>query len=163
MGSCEICGAEKVGTRAVLMGRAEVSACTRCIENMNLEPLATKAPTTTRKKSVNAGGYGGAGRAGRDMMVRGEKELVSNFAKLVTSAREKKGLDKRELAHRLSEKINIIQSVESGKRPTDSVITKLEKFLDIELLVAIQPEETTKVGTAPGRGMTLGDFLNHQN
>ena len=37
MADCELCGAIRVGTRAVIMGRAEVQACKRCIEKMGLE------------------------------------------------------------------------------------------------------------------------------
>ena len=36
MADCELCGAMKVGTRAVTMGRAEVQACKRCTEKMGL-------------------------------------------------------------------------------------------------------------------------------
>ena len=37
MADCELCGAMKVGTRAVIMGRAEVQACKRCTEKMGLQ------------------------------------------------------------------------------------------------------------------------------
>ena len=38
MGECEVCGAMKVGTRSVLMGRANVHACLRCVEKLGLTP-----------------------------------------------------------------------------------------------------------------------------
>ena len=95
-------------------------------------------------------------------MSRGEKELVADFSSRITTAREKMGLDKRQLAMKLAEKVNVIQGVESGKWPTDAVIGKLEKFFDIELMAPIVPEETSMVGQAPGRGLTIGDFLNLQ-
>ena len=37
MPDCELCGAMKVGTRPVIMGRAEIQACKRCTEKMGLE------------------------------------------------------------------------------------------------------------------------------
>ena len=161
MSSCEICGAEKVGTRKVVMGRAEVSSCSRCIDSMNLEPAAS--PIVMKQTNPGmAGGYSGSGRAGRALMSRGEKELVADFSSRITKAREKMGLDKRQLAMKLAEKVNVIQAVESGKWPTDAVISKLEKFFDIELMVPLVPEETSMVGQAPGRGLTIGDFLNLQ-
>ena len=161
MGSCEICGAEKVGTRKVVMGRADVSACSRCIESMNLEPVATPMVPSQTKPGPR-GGYSNTGRSGKALMTRGEKELVADFSSRVTKAREKMGLDKRQLAMKLAEKVNVIQAVESGKWPTDAVISKLEKFFDIELMTSIVPEETSMVGQAPGRGLTIGDFLNLQ-
>ena len=162
MGSCEICGAEKVGTRKVVMGRADVSACTRCIDSMNLEPAATPI-TKLQSKTGLSSGYSKTGRSHGTIMGRGEKELAADFASQVTKAREKMGLDKRQLAKKLAEKVNVIQSVEAGKWPTDAVIRKLERFFDIELMIAIVPEETSMVGQAPGSGMTLGDYLNLQD
>ena len=161
MGSCEICGAEKVGTRKVVMGRADVSACSRCIDSMNLEPVAS--PIVVKQNNPGqTGGYSDASRRGKSPMARGERELVADFSSRITKAREKMGMDKRQLAMKLAEKVNVIQAVESGKWPTDAVISKLEKFFDIELMVPIVPEETSMVGQAPGRGLTIGDFLNLQ-
>lgn len=59
----------------------------------------------------------------------------------------------------MAEKINIINNVESGKRPTDAVIKKLERTLDIVLMVEATPDENRHVNTGDGRGLTLGDFL----
>ena len=37
VGECEVCGAMKVGTRSVLMGKAQVNAyITRCVEKLGL-------------------------------------------------------------------------------------------------------------------------------
>lgn len=161
MADCELCGAMKVGTRAVIMGRAEVQACKRCTEKMGLAekkvaPGLAKARSTPAKTS---GGYGGIGRKGKDIMLRGEKELTSDFAKRVTTARTDRGWDKRELAKRMAEKINIVNNVEAGKRPTDTVIRKLERTLDITLMVDASPDENRHVNSGQSRGFTLGDFL----
>ena len=161
MADCELCGAMKVGTRAVIMGRAEVQACKKCTEKMGLAekkvaPGLAKALSTTTPKS---GGYGGIGRKGKDIMLKGEKELAADFAKRVSTARTQRGWDKRELARRMAEKINIINNVESGKRPTDAVIRKLERTLDITLMVDASPDENRHVNSGQARGLTLGDFL----
>ena len=161
MADCELCGAMKVGTRSVMMGRAEVQACKRCTEKMGLDekkvaPGLAKARTTPTSTS---GGYGGIGRKGKDIMLRGEKELASDFSKRVATARTKRGWDKRELASKMAEKINVINNVESGKRPTDAVIRKLERALDITLMVESSPDENRHVNSGNPRGLTLGDFL----
>ena len=161
MADCELCGAMKVGTRSVIMGRAEVQACKRCTEKMGLEEKKVAPGLSKLRSGLNAksGGYGGIGKKGKDIMLRGEKELASDFSKRVTDARTQKGWDKRELARRMAEKINIINNVESGKRPTDSVIRKLERTLDIVLMVDASPDENRHVNSGQARGLTLGDFL----
>ena len=78
MADCELCGAMKVGTRAVIMGRAEVQACKRCTEKMGLAEKKV-APGLSKARSNStptSGGYGGIGRKGKDIMLRGEKGLL---------------------------------------------------------------------------------------
>jgi uncharacterized protein (TIGR00270 family) len=143
------------------MGKAQVDACKRCIDKLGLEEKKVAPGLQQARNSTNAtsGGYGGLGRKGKDIMLRGEKELAGDFAKRVTTARTAKGWDKRELARKMAEKVNIIQNVESGKRPTDAVIRKLENTLDISLMVVATPDENRQLDMGGGRGLTLGDFL----
>ena len=159
MADCELCGATKVSTRSVIMGRAEVQACKRCIEKLGLEEKKTAPGLAKLNSKATSGGYGGIGKKGKDIMLRGEKELASDFSKLIIDARNKRGWDKRELARRMAEKVNIINNAESGKRPTDAVIRKLERTLDICLMVDASPDENRHVNTGQARGLTLGDFL----
>ena len=85
MADCELCGAMKVGTRTVIMGKAEVQACKRCTDKMGLDEKKV-APGLAKMQSnskATSGGYGGIGRKGKDIMLRGEKELASDFSKRV--------------------------------------------------------------------------------
>jgi len=93
-------------------------------------------------------------------MHRGSKELCDDFSRIIKEGREKKGWDKRELARRLAEKVNLIQAAESGREPTDSLIKKLERTLGITLMVDVKTDENRMVGQSESRGMTLGDFLD---
>ena len=144
------------------MGKAQVQACKRCSDKLGLEPKKV-APGLAQARTTGAnptsGGYGGIGRKNKDIMLRGEKELTSDFSRLVSVARNKRGWDKRELAREMAEKVNVINNVESGKRPTDAVIRKLERTLDITLMVDASPDENRHVKTGEVRGLTLGDFL----
>ena len=161
MANCELCGAEKTAIRSVRMGRATVEACTRCIESMGLETVAPlRKPKAPGQAQSNHGGYSGLGRKGKDIMHRGRKELAGDFAQIVKDAREARGWDKRELAHRMAERVNIIQAVESGRPPTDSVIKKLERTLEITLMKEVKPDENRQLGHGSSRGMTLGDYLD---
>ena len=77
MADCELCGAMKVGTRAVIMGRAEVQACKRCTEKMGLQEKKV-APGLSRVNNPNttSGGYGGIGRKGKDIMLREKRNWL---------------------------------------------------------------------------------------
>jgi len=160
MGDCEICGAMKVGTRTVSMGRANMQACKRCSEKMGLEEKVAPGIKQSRTFSnIAAGGNKMPKRGRKDIMIRGEKELAPDFKRRVSAARTAKGWDKKELAHRMAEKINVIQNVESGKRPTDAVLRKLEKTLDIVLMIDRTSDSHRQISQGDSRGLTLGDFL----
>jgi uncharacterized protein (TIGR00270 family) len=168
MGDCEICGAVKVATRQTTMARAPVEACVRCIERMGLDapeapaprptttPSARTAPTRTRTRT--SGGYGGIGHKGKDIMMRREKALRDDFANTVRDGRVAKGWDQRELAKRMAERVNIVQHTEGGKRPSDGVIKKFERILNIKLLIEREAEEERDVNKTSDRSMTMADF-----
>ena len=101
-------------------------------------PLNTSQRTPNRSTS---GGYGGKGQKGKDIMVRNARILRTDFANTIRVARENKGWDQRELAKRMAERVNIIQHTEGGKQPTDSVIQKFERILQIKLMVEREAEE----------------------
>jgi len=161
---CELCGAMKVGVRQVPMGKAIVSACSRCTEKMNLGPKET-APGLARAQVMNARpahqtGYAARGKKGKDIMLKAEKELVDDFAKRITNARKAKGWNQPTLGKRMAETVNIIKSTESGKRPTDSVLKKFERVLSITLFETSSAQATQRVDNSSSRGMTLGDYLD---
>jgi len=163
MGVCEICGAEKVGTRSARSGRTNIEACLKCIEKMGLEvktaPVSRPVNTTQRTPiRSNSSGYAGKGKKGKDIMFRNSRILRSDFANSVRIAREKKGWDQRELAKRMAERVNIIQHTEGGKRPTDAVIQKFERILQIKLMVERDAEEETKLNRSSDRPLTMADL-----
>tara|TARA_B100001115_G_scaffold104468_1_gene77056 strand:+ start:3504 stop:4055 length:552 start_codon:yes stop_codon:yes gene_type:complete len=157
MAECEVCGAMKISTRSVLMGKANVSACQRCIEKLGLAPKQD-APGIRMAKSRPRTSFNSKKRG--DIMATQEKELVDDFAARIVSGRENKGWNQNELGKRMAETVNVIKSAESGKPPTDSVVNKLERVLGITLMEVRKPSETSRVSTGTVRGMTLGDFLN---
>ena len=74
------------------------------------------APGLARLNSkATSGGYGGIGKKGKDIMLRGEKELASDFSKRIIDARNKRGWDKRELVE------------EWLKKSISSIMLNLEK------------------------------------
>ena len=164
MGDCELCGAMKVSTRSVMRGKTSIEACKQCMQRMGIEIPETSQNNTQRPthkvKPKSSGGYRGTGKKGKDIMVRRSKELRSDFSSAIRLAREANGWDQRELAKRMAERVNIIQHTEGGKRPTDSVITKFERILNIHLMVERATEEETIVRNTNNRQMTMEDLYN---
>ena len=158
MGECEVCGAMKVGTRSVLMGKANVHACLRCVEKLGLAPKQVapgiKLSETRPNRSFKP-------KRRNDIMSKQEKELVADFGSRISTARESKGWNQSELGKRMAETVNVIKSAESGKPPTDSVTKKFERVLGINLMELSGQIETSRVTKNTSRGMTLGDFLNN--
>ena len=160
MGSCEICGSSNVATKRAHSNGRDVLACERCMKATGLKPSISGVSNSSNPGNVRGfGGYGGMGRSGKDIMVRDEKELAPNFGQRVIDARRKKGIEQRDLARAISERVNIIQRVERRQHPGDSVIKKLERFLNIVLMIERSPDEQRKVGPSSGRAMTLGDYI----
>ena len=84
--------------------------------------------------------------------------MRDDFSSAIRNAREDKGWDQRELAKRMAERVNIIQHTEGGKRPTDAVINKFERILEIKLMVSRDAEEETVVRKSTDRQMTMEDL-----
>jgi ribosome-binding protein aMBF1 (putative translation factor) len=91
-------------------------------------------------------------------MAKNSTELASDFHKRIIQGRKKKGWDQRTFASKMNERLNIVQKIENGGRPTDKLILKIEKILSIDLNVERSSEHTTKTNTAK-RNMTIGDAL----
>ena len=68
------------------------------------------------------------GIAGKDIMAKKEKELAPDFHKRIIQGRKKKGWDQRTFALKMNERLNIVQKIEKGGRPTDKLIQKIEKI-----------------------------------
>jgi uncharacterized protein (TIGR00270 family) len=165
MADCELCGAMKVGVKLVKTGRTEVTACSRCIEKLNLGPKPVapglarafaSAPSTGAAKSSKRSNL----RKGNDIMVRSEKDLADDFSLRISSARKQKNWNQSQLGKRMAETVNVIKSAEAGKRPTDSVIRKFERILGITLMVEHKSIDTRVLDDSPSRrGRTLGDYF----
>ena len=159
MGYCEICGSANVTSREVLMEKASVDACTRCIEKMKLIPTQKTSGIIDSLGENKSSSFSGKGKIGKDIMAKNNKELVNNFALIIKKGRKNKGLNKRELARIMAEKLNVIQSIEKGNIPTDALIKKFEHALDITLMEERKAEQNQMINRNSGRSMTLGDYF----
>ena len=57
----------------------------------------------------------------------------------------------------MNERLNIVQRTENGNRPTDDLIKKIEKVLDVRLFVDAESANTRSISTSDTRNMTIGD------
>ena len=156
MGECELCGAVKVGVRTVQTGKTQVTACSRCVDKLNLAPKS-EAPGLRQARHMNSKP---APQRKHDIMARPAKDLAEDFHKRISNARASKQWSQQQLAKKMAETVNVIKAAESGKRPTDAVIRKFEQVLDVVLLVEHSANETRMINSGPSRGMTFGDYLN---
>jgi putative transcription factor len=89
-----------------------------------------------------------------------EKEdiLVDNYGKMIIEARKKRNLTREEFAKKINEKESVIRRVEAEEmEPDDTLIEKIERFLEIKLK---KPYEKTIIGKKEIKGsLTLGDVV----
>jgi len=157
MGTCELCGAENVSTRRASATGIKLEACNRCIDKMQLKiienPIQHKQANPKKVNNVTSRGI-----SGKDIMAKQEKELAPDFHKKIREGRIAKGWDQRVFALKMNERLNSIQKIENGGRPTDSLIEKIEKILEINLYIE-RSSQSTSVLASKKRGMTIGDAL----
>ncbi len=152
MGTCELCGADNVSTYKTSTSGARVDACNRCIDRLGLtKPVPTTNRITSNKFSTQSR------ISGPNIMLNSDKELAPDFHKRIQQARKAKGWDQREFARRMNERLNIVQRTENGNRPTDALIKKIEKVLDVELFIESVASNSRHTSTTGGRNMTIGD------
>ena len=152
MGTCELCGADNVSTYKTSTSGARVDACNRCMDRLGLtKPTPTPVWTTSVKTSTQTS------ISGPNIMLNSNKELAPDFHKRIQQGRAAKGWDQREFARRMNERLNIVQRTENGNRPTDALIKKIEKVLDVELFIESAASNSRHTSTTGGRNMTIGD------
>ena len=151
MGTCELCGIEKVTTKRTRASSTIVDCCTRCIDSLGLTTIHNITDkfegSSTQNIIIN-----------NQRLVGSEKEeLIPNFHIKIREERETQKLSQEDLAKKINERVNIIQKIENGNRVTDSVIKKLAKALDIILYGGITPQNERIVKVKEDNEMTIAD------
>ncbi|HIH69566.1 multiprotein bridging factor aMBF1 [Methermicoccus shengliensis] len=151
--NCEICGKPIRGRGVrVLIEGAELEVCHQCsslgseMRSFSSEvPKARAAPRLPRKHRA------------RDIFSTLE-EVVDDYADIVRTARERRGLTQDKLAEKINEKVSLIKKIERGEFvPEDRVIKKLEAELDVKLTAP--PAKQEFEGSSFSEGITLGDVV----
>ena len=155
MGTCELCGLEGVSTRRASVSQTALECCNKCIDSMGLSverQIPTVMPSNPASYQVT-----GKGLAGIDIMTKDPEELADDFHTRIRAARKAKGWSQGDLARRINERANTIQKVENGIRPTDSVIRKIGKILNLRIFVDSMPKNVRMMTSDDSREMTISD------
>ncbi len=151
---CELCGRECKSCREVFIDKVSMMVCPDCSKHGQ----GAKQPTTNVSNNIaRAISLKQKRSRPKDIYKNMEKEIVSNFSELIKDARKKKGLSREDLGFKIGERTVTISKIENGDlRPSDKMISKLEKELEITLMEEVKEIHTDKHSQS---GLTLGDFI----
>ena len=162
---CEMCGKDVPRLRKVQVGASVLEVCNDCARFGDDAPRESSkvVPVVSGPSAVAEAPRAfepAPRRKPRDVLSPGEEELVEDYPKRIQKARTRLGLTQDELAKRLNEKKSVISRLETGEmRPSEALIKKLEKTLEIKLKEREEFQvETGKKHVASG-GITLGDLI----
>ena len=157
MGTCELCGSDTHQTRQAIASNVNVDACSRCIDSMGLELFESPFRSSQSKNPSSIQKHSGSVRGQR---IPSEKvALLGDFHVRIRKQRVSRGWQQKDLAMRMNERLNTIQRIENGSRPTDELVKKLEKVLGITLLGDSDIEYDAQLSQGSGRGLTIADAL----
>jgi putative transcription factor len=154
---CELCGRECDCKPAIVDG-VRMMLCPGCMhhgKSVKIQPKSdvSHKPNLNRVKSHRT----------VDIYKDMSKELISNWNTLIKNAREKKKLTREQLGFRIGERTVTIAKIENGDlRPSDKVIKKIEKELDIKLIGEIDKAPSYALGSHSSNSLTLGDFIKKE-
>ena len=157
MGTCELCGSDTNSTRQAIASNVNVDACLRCIESMGLELFESPFRSSDSQKSKKL--------QKQSRIIHSQhtptesKTLLGDFHVRIRDERVSRGWQQKDLAMRMNERLNTIQKIENGSRPTDELVTKLEKILGISLLGESNIEYDAQLSRRGDRGLTIADAL----
>jgi putative transcription factor len=143
MDECEVCGRNSNDLYLVDIEGAQMTVCASCAKGKDIlqEFSDRKKPEPVSVKRAP----------------RTELQVVDNFGEVIRRARESLGLPTRVLAERINEKDSTLMRVEKGEMlPDDKLAKKLEKELDIKLMVQ-ESQEKKQYSASKQDRVTLGD------
>ncbi len=155
---CELCGMECFCKPANVDG-VKMMLCPNCIKHGQVIEYSEKPKLTSHKPISERIKKPKVKDVYKDM----NKELVSDWNILIKSAREKKGLTREQLGFKIGERTVTISKIENGDlRPSDKVVEKLEKELNIKLIEEVADIPASLISTKSKTTLTLGDFIKKE-
>ncbi|MDJ1434465.1 multiprotein bridging factor aMBF1 [Halostagnicola sp. A-GB9-2] len=180
-----MCGAETSSPKTIKVEGAKLDVCSDCTDFGTEVKTGSSSSSTSTKYSTgsNAGSSSSSsgqssgsasssstasssgGSTRRSDMFDDMDEIATDYDDRIRLAREKEGLSQSELANELNEKASLITKLERGDTlPTDSVQSKLEKFLNISLTgEGGSSEDADWDGGSSSGSYTLGDVVKRKD
>jgi putative transcription factor len=153
---CELCGRECHECKPAIVDNVKMILCPGCMRHgkgIKATPSVTKQKILSRIKRPME----------RDVYQDMNKELITGWNVIIKEARHKKRLTREQLGFNIGERTITISKIENGDlRPSDKVIKKLEKELNIKLIEEDKKIHTSVKITQSQSGFTLGDFIKRE-
>ncbi len=151
---CEMCGRPVYRRKEYLVDGVVMILCSKCAKYG--KPIERKKPTKKIQQQIKQRKK--IERAVKEVFEE-EWELVEDYHIRIKKAREKLGLTQERLSLKIGETVSYIRKLEQGKiKPTDTVIEKLEKVLNVKLRKPILPVSGSSEEKGGDR-ITLGDIV----
>ena len=160
MQQCEMCGSETI-TSLVEIDHVELYACPKCAKfgkpvTKRTKPVKQQRYTRSHPRAQEKPKSLSKKPPRKDFLH--DKILIDGYGQIIIEARREKGLGRAELAKNIKEKETLLARIENEKViPTDRVIAKLERELDIELKTEISDEGSSADDFIP-RATTIGSI-----
>lgn len=156
---CELCGKEG-NCRPVEIDKVRMMVCPNCYkfgQGLELKSGSFKSTDTTILDKIRK-------PKEKDVYKEINKELVSNWNNLIKNAREKKGISREDLGFKIGERTVTVSKIENGDlRPSDKIIEKLEKELNITLLESMSSQSKMLPNSHQRGNLTIGDFVKKED
>ncbi len=144
---CDLCGRQDALVNAIVEG-STLLVCRQCARYGHVIPLEKHPEIILEEKKKKA------------RLEMPSEYIVDNYGSIIKQARERLKLTQQELAIKLAEKESIIHKLESYYlEPSIDLARKLEKFLDINLVSAMQEDTLSKKIIFKDEAITIGDIL----
>jgi putative transcription factor len=139
---CELCGRQVIdGKKTVLIDGTVFNVCMSCSKRGKPYVPAT-AQNAAKKKTMGNSAPKKMINPIRKISMTDDIIVNPEFAKIIREARMKRGLTHEQLGLKMNEKATLLRKFETGTLKPDEILAKkLEKFLEIKLLVNIEEIE----------------------
>tara|TARA_Y100000310_G_C20643596_1_gene795322 strand:+ start:1132 stop:1590 length:459 start_codon:yes stop_codon:yes gene_type:complete len=146
MALCEMCGKESNLISAEVDG-ADLKVCSGCAKFGKVKKNFHSRPAQFKNKFNRQKGP--------------EYKIVNNFSSLLSSARNKKGMDREEFSKFLNEKESVVAKWEQGSlKPRVNTARRLGKILDLKLTEKdVDAKDVELKKSKSSDSFTLGDFI----
>lgn len=149
---CEMCGSEKAEFIVKVEG-TEMSLGQKCAKTGQiLRRIPGEQPKKQKQQNAEF-------RPRTTAQTEPIEVITKDYANIIKTAREKRGLKQEDFAKLLHEKESVLHSIETGHRePRIELARKLEKHLKIKLVEQYE-EKTMKFAASKDEPLTAGHLI----